>query len=153
MKEGAVRKIDRMWGGSIQAYSFVIFESILVLVCLLAADNGASERLGFFVRKNNGSVGDPSKQLLFADPSCNIAIRAILSPTELKVGVGRTHPATGAKQPLSRLIDAKIDHIIIVPIEAAKLILILAHGVILHAEITEPTHHAFVDFGRGPWSG
>lgn len=138
---------------SSQTYSFVVFEPILVLVCLLAANNGASERLGFFVGKNNGGVWNPSEQLLFADPPCNITIRAILSSTELKVGVGRTHSTTGAEQPLGRFVDAKIDHVIIVPIEAAKLILVLAHGVILHTEITESTHHAFVNFGRGTWSG
>lgn len=134
-------------------YSLVIFESVLVLVCLLATDDGAPEWFRFFVGENNSRIGDTGQQLLFADPSCNIAIWAVLSPAELEVGIGRAHATAGAEEPLGRLIDTEIDHVIIVTVEAAELVLVLAHSVILHTEVTEPTHHAFVYFGGGPRSG
>lgn len=143
----------QMRGIPCKTYSFVVFESVLILVGLLAANNGAPEWLGFFVGENDGGIGDTSQQLLFADSSCNIAIRAVLSSAELEVGVRGTHAATGAEEPLGWLVNAKIDHVIIVPIETTELILVLAHGVILHTEITKSTHHTFVHFGRGPWSG
>lgn len=140
-------------GCQIETYSFVVFESILILVCLFTTDNGTPEWLGFLIGEDNGRIRDTSQKLLFADASCNIAIWTVLSSTELEVGIGGAHATAGAEEALGGFVDTEVDHVIIVTVEAAKLVLVLAHGVILHAEVTKATHHAFIYFCRGPWSG
>lgn len=137
----------------ISTYSFVIFEPVLILVCLFTTDDGAPEWFRLLIGKDNGCIGDTGQKLLFADATGDIAIWTVLGSTELEVGIGRAHATARAEEALGWFVDAEIDHVIIVTVEAAELVLVLAHGVILHTEVTKATHHAFVYFCRGPWSG
>lgn len=128
-------------------HSLVIFETILVLICLLTANNRAAERLGLFIRKNRRGIRNTSQKLLFPNPPSNITVGTILSSTELEVGIGSTHPTIWAEQPLGRLVDAQIKHIIITRV-ASILNLVLAHRILLHSEIAKSAYHALIDLSR-----
>lgn len=68
-------------------YSFVIFQTILVLVRLFATNNWAPVGLRLLVWKDRSSIRNACKHLLFAYPSSNVAIWTILRSTELEVGI------------------------------------------------------------------
>ena len=122
----------------------MVFETILVLVCLLTANDRAAERLRLLIRKNRRGVWDTSQKLLFADPPSNITVGAILGSAQLEVGIGSAHSTSWAEQPLGRLINAQIDHIVITSV-ASVWNLVLTHHILLHSKITESAYHTLIN--------
>lgn len=139
--------------GAKNTYSFVVFQTILVLVCLFATNDGASEWLRLFVRKESGSIRHTSQQLLFPDPSRDFTVRAVLSSAELEVRVRGVETSIRTKQSFRWFIDTEIDHVI-APRKSTKLWLALhCRVVVLHWQISKSTHHTLVEFGGCSRSG
>ena len=145
-----------VWLGK-RTYSFVIFQTILVLIRFLTANDWAPERLWFLVGKESSGIRNTRQQLLLSDPSSNFTVRAILCSTELKVSIGGIDSASGTKQSFGWFVDTQVYHIIVVSGEPSKLRLTLHHRV-LHSQVSETTKHAVIQFcrrpgGRGVWCG
>lgn len=130
----------------------MIFETILVLICLLTTNDRAAERLGLLVRKDRRSVRNTGQKLLFPNPPSNITVGAILGSAKLEVGIGSAHASIWAEQPLGGLIDAQINHIIITRV-ASILDLVLAHHILLHSEIAKSAYHALIDLSGSSGPG
>lgn len=131
-------------------YRFVVFQTILILVSLFAADNRTSERLWLFVRKNGGRIRNTSKQLLLPNTSRDLTVGSILSVRKFKVRVLRRGLETPirAEQTFGGLINAEVHHIIIIT-ESREVCLVLHRAVVLHGQVSETTDHAFLEFSRG----
>ena len=70
----------RFCGESRKAYRFVILQPILILVCFLAADDGAPERLWLLVGLDVcGRVWQPCLKLSLSNRARNVAISTILA--------------------------------------------------------------------------
>ena len=106
-------------------YLFVIFETILVLVCLFAANNGATEGLCFFTRET-----EPLNELLLAK-----AFRQLAVVGKLTWVLESAHATLFAEQTLGGVIDA------------ARLVLLAIHVGEAKAR------HAGVKVGRVNFAG
>lgn len=94
-------------------YSFVIFETVLVLIRLLTSNDGASEGLGLFIGKQSCGVGDTCQQLLFPYPSSDFTVRTILRSTKLEVRIRSIDPSSRAEETFRRFVNAKVYHVIV----------------------------------------
>lgn len=90
-------------------YRFVILESVLVLVCLLASNHRASEWFGLFTIGAVHSIGQSNLALLFSNGPCQITVRTVLRVSKTAMNVVLIAvPAVRAEKTLRRLIYAKV---------------------------------------------
>ena len=123
----------------------MIFQSILILVCLLTPNDGAVEGLRYTTI--SWGFRHPSQLLLFSYRLCELTILTVLSVTELssRGGLSRllrlVKAAVKAEESFCRLVNAVFAHAIITAkVVATVYVILILH--ILHIAHVHISHIA-----------
>src|SRR5438046_275467 len=130
-------------------YRLVIFQAILILIRLFTADDGASVRLRFIIGHQAKCVWNAGQYLLVSNALCDLAVGAILGPSQSKLRMLlRTIKASvRTEQSLCGLVDAKVKHVISAT-KAWKLLLAGHEGIVLHGHVPEAANDGILELPR-----